>query len=180
MLTIKTGMGWSPASGSATVTVTVYGCPTTGQGVDPEIWTEGGVFAFTEIVTTDEPVPAAFVAPIVTVLVPTAVGAPEMIPVVVLTDKPGGRFVALKEVGLLDAVIWKLNDFPVTPAAVVALVMDGAARAAPMEIDNVAEPVPVAFVAPMVTGLLPDAVGVPEITPVAALTDSPTGRPVAL
>ena len=56
--------------------------------------------------------------------------------------------------------------------------MDGAAITVVMV--SVAEPEPAAFVAPRVTALLPATVGVPEMTPVAALTDSPVGRPDAL
>lgn len=52
------------------------------------------------------PVPEEFVAPIVTLEVPVAVGVPVIRPVVVLTDRPAGRPVALKLVGVLDAVIW--------------------------------------------------------------------------
>ena len=39
---------------------------------------------------------------------------------------------------------------------------------------------PVVSVAVTVTAELPDAVGVPEITPVEVLIDRPAGRPVAL
>ena len=45
---------------------------------------------------------------------------------------------------------------------------------------NVAEPVPFAFVALNVTLDVPAAVGVPEMTPVVVLTESPAGSPVAL
>ena len=45
---------------------------------------------------------------------------------------------------------------------------------------NVAVPVPVALVALNVTLDVPAAVGVPEMTPVAVLTESPAGNPVAL
>lgn len=45
---------------------------------------------------------------------------------------------------------------------------------------RVAWPVPPVFVAPSVTVEPPAAVGVPEISPVAVLTDKPAGRPVAL
>jgi hypothetical protein len=41
------------------------------------------------------PVPDGFVAPIVTLDVPDAVGVPEIIPVEVLTERPAGRPVAL-------------------------------------------------------------------------------------
>ena len=45
---------------------------------------------------------------------------------------------------------------------------------------NVADPVPVALVALNVTLDVPVAVGVPETTPVAVLTESPLGNPVAV
>ena len=45
---------------------------------------------------------------------------------------------------------------------------------------RVALPVPPALVAPSVTVEVPAAVGVPEISPVAVLTDKPAGKPVAL
>ena len=44
---------------------------------------------------------------------------------------------------------------------------------------RVAVPVPAALVAPIVTGVVPGAVGVPEINPVAVLTANPAGKPVA-
>jgi hypothetical protein len=53
-----------------------------------------------------EPVPAALVALSVTLKLPAVVGVPEIRPVVVLTDSPEGKPVALKLVGLLLAVIW--------------------------------------------------------------------------
>jgi hypothetical protein len=45
---------------------------------------------------------------------------------------------------------------------------------------SVAEPVPPAFVALIVTLEVPATVGVPEIKPVDALTDNPAGNPRAL
>ena len=44
---------------------------------------------------------------------------------------------------------------------------------------SVVLPVPVLFVALIVTGVVPAALGVPEMTPVEVLTDSPPGNPVA-
>jgi hypothetical protein len=52
-----------------------------------------------------DPVPAALVAVNATLDVPDAEGVPEMTPVAVLTESPAGKFVALKLVGLLVAVI---------------------------------------------------------------------------
>ena len=51
------------------------------------------------------PVPAALVALNVTLDVPAAVGVPEMMPVVVSTESPVGKPVALKLVGALVAEI---------------------------------------------------------------------------
>jgi hypothetical protein len=46
--------------------------------------------------------------------------------------------------------------------------------------DNDAVPVPLALVAPIVTELVPLAVGVPVIAPVEVFTDKPPGKPLAL
>ena len=66
---------------------------------------------------------------------------------------------------------------PAVPLAVVALVTTGAG------IERVsvrlAVPVPLLFVALSPTDEVPDAVGVPEIKPVAAFTDRPAGSPAA-
>ena len=51
------------------------------------------------------PVPPAFVADRVTLEVPAVVGVPEISPVPVLMERPVGKPVALKLVGLLVAVI---------------------------------------------------------------------------
>ncbi len=51
------------------------------------------------------PVPATLVAPIVTLVVPAAVGVPVINPVVELRLRPAGNPVALNEVGLLLAAI---------------------------------------------------------------------------
>ena len=53
-------------------------------------------------------------------------------------------------------------------------------RETPIVKVNVAEPVPAALVALNVTLDVPAAVGVPEMTPVVVLTESPAGNPVAL
>ena len=50
--------------------------------------------------------PTEFVAVIVTLRVPAAVGVPVMAPVVVSTLRPVGRLVAPKPVGELLASIW--------------------------------------------------------------------------
>ncbi|HTX39899.1 MAG TPA: hypothetical protein VME43_33000 [Bryobacteraceae bacterium] len=66
---------------------------------------------------------------------------------------------------------------PTVPPAVLALVITGGPDV--MATVSVVLPVPVLFVALMVTGVVPAALGVPEITPVEVLTDSPPGNPVA-
>ena len=58
------------------------------------------------MVTTRFPFPPEFVAVTVAVEVPAVVGVPEISPVKVLTDSPGGNPVAPKLVGLFEAVIW--------------------------------------------------------------------------
>jgi hypothetical protein len=50
-------------------------------------------------------VPAPLLAVMVTLVVPAAVGVPEITPVLVLTVRPAGRGLAVKLVGLLVAVI---------------------------------------------------------------------------
>ena len=60
------------------------------------------------------------------------------------------------------------------------LLLDPPPPAAATVMDSVALPVPVILVAMMVTLVIPAAVGVPEITPVAVFTVRPVGRPVAL
>jgi hypothetical protein len=80
-------------------------------------------------------------------------------------------------VGVLVAVIEYENAVPTVPLAVVALVITGTAV---MVSVRVAVPVPTPLVALSVTVDVPPVpVGVPEITPVAVLTDKPAGNPVA-
>ena len=59
----------------------------------------------TVITSVAEPVPALFVADIVTLDVPAPAGVPVIAPVDVLMPSPPGNPVAPKEVGLLEAVI---------------------------------------------------------------------------
>ena len=72
-----------------------------------------------------------------------------------------------------------MNAEPTVPLAVNALVIAGGCCCAIVRA-SVAVPVPAELVALSVTLKLPAAVGVPEITPVVVLTESPAGRPVAL
>ena len=66
---------------------------------------------------------------------------------------------------------------PTVPLAVVALVTTGAA--ALMVSVSEALPVPELLVADKLTVDVPAVEGVPEITPLLVLTDSPAGNPVA-
>src|SRR5262245_15455593 len=74
------------------------------------------------------PVPLAFVAVMLPLNVPVAVGVPENNPVVALKLTPGmAGTVVPKLVGLLVAVIWYENTTPTCPVAVLGLVILGAA-----------------------------------------------------
>jgi hypothetical protein len=68
--------------------------------------TGGGGGAVTVRTKVAEPVPPEFEAPRFTLVVPAAVGVPEISPVMVLIESPVGRGLALKLVGLFVAVIW--------------------------------------------------------------------------
>ena len=71
----------------------------------------------------------------------------------------------------------KLKGVPTVPADVSGeLVMIGATPAAATVIVSVALPVPVALVAPSSTIVVPTAVGVPVIAPVAATMLKPAGK----
>ena len=56
-------------------------------------------------VNVAEPVPLTFVALKPTLKVPADLGVPEMMPAVVSTERPAGKPVALKLIGVLVAVI---------------------------------------------------------------------------
>ena len=64
----------------------------------------GGAVVIVKVGIAD-PVPPLFVALTVTLKVPETVGAPEIMPVLVLIDRPVGKPLAPKLVGLLVAVI---------------------------------------------------------------------------
>ena len=67
---------------------------------------------------------------------------------------------------------------PIVPVVLNALVIAGLGGVTTTS-DSVEEPVPPAFVALMVAANVPLALGVPEISPVDALTPNPGGRPIA-
>ena len=58
-----------------------------------------------EICSVALPVPVAFVAESVALVVPAVVGVPEMRPVAVFTESPVGRLAAANDVGEFEAVI---------------------------------------------------------------------------
>ena len=72
------------------------------------------------------------------------------------------------------------NECPVVAETVVALLITGAEPDAPIVMVRVADPVPTAFLALMVTLDVPAAVSVPLMTPLLVITVRPAGRPVAL
>ena len=77
-------------------------------------------------------------------------------------------------------MIKKLNGVPTVPAGVRAVfVMIGATPAAATVIVSVALPVPVEFVAPSSTAVVPTVVGEPVMTPVAETMLKPAGSGVA-
>ena len=65
-----------------------------------------GAAAVTVSTRVAVPVPPLWVAEIVTLAVPVAVGVPVIAPVAVSMARPAGRLVALKEAGVFEAVIW--------------------------------------------------------------------------
>jgi uncharacterized protein YhfF len=78
------------------------------------------------------------------------------------------------------ATIEYLNATPSVADSLAALVIAGIAWVVVVTVmASLAVPVPLALVAPMVTLDVPAAVGVPLITPVVALMESPAGRPGA-
>ena len=67
--------------------------------------TGGGAFGLTVSARVADPVPPLLVALIVMLKVPEPVGVPEITPEPVLTNRPDGKPLAPKLVGLLVAVI---------------------------------------------------------------------------
>ena len=77
-------------------------------------------------------------------------------------------------------MITKPNGVPTVPASTSGLlVMIGATPAAVIVIVSAAELVPVAFVAPSSTDVVPAAVGMPVMAPVAATMLRPPGSGLA-
>src|SRR3989441_9703192 len=123
------------------------------------------------------PVPPALVALRVTVEAPAVVGVPEMRPVVALSARPAGNPVAPKLVGELVAVMGSVIAAPTWLVAVAVMVMAGVAGV--IVTASVWVPVPPALVALRVTVEAPAVAGVPEMSPVVALSARPAGNPVA-
>ena len=120
------------------------------------------------------PVPPALLAVTVALEVPATVGVPDITPVVLLMVSPDGNPVAPKLVGELVAVMVYVKALPVTPPAVVGLVMTGAGVLMRTVLVCWAFEVPLA--AWMVKPNVPAVVGVPFSTPDVALSASPGGR----
>src|SRR5688572_5204096 len=154
----------------------VNGCPTVPVAVGSLVMPGGPTP--TVMTRVCVPVPLALVAPSATLNAPTAPGMPEITPVAALIARPMGNPVAVKLVGLLVPVTWKVKGTPVCAEAVAALVMTGGPVTT--VITSVWIPVPVALVALIVMLKVPVPVGAPEMTPVVVLTESPAGNPVAL
>ena len=137
-----------------------------------------GVWLFTVMVMVPEAV-TPFADPFtVTVVVPIAVGVPEMIPVVGESDNPVGRALPrAKAVGVNPpdpvGAVAAPADLKVNDAGVKVSV--GAVTVREKEEDPVPEP----LVARMVTLKVPVWAGIPEITPVPAAQDRPVGKPAA-
>ena len=91
-------------------------------GAGLEIETKGAALGLLAVMVmirvADVEVPAELLAFTLTFDVPATVGVPEMRPVTLLKESPGGSPVALKLVGELVAVIWKENAVPTVPDAV--------------------------------------------------------------
>ena len=73
-----------------------------------------------------------------------------------------------------------MNDAPTVPDAESELVIEGATPATEIVMVSVAVPVPWLLVAPMVTLVDPDPVGVPVMAPVLVFRESPLGKDEAL
>jgi hypothetical protein len=98
------------------------------------------------------PIPPALPAAATTAKVPDEVGSPVISPLVPLTDIPGGRLLAPKQVGLLLAVIEKVNAWPTWVMAVDELLITGMPGAGSTVMFNSVQPMPLPFVAEIVTG----------------------------
>jgi hypothetical protein len=127
------------------------------------------------------PVPAPFDAERFTLKVPDAVGVPLITPDVVLMLNPAGSPLAVKPVGLFVAVIVTLYDvLTVAPGSDVLLITGTAGAALITRLNCFTGPVPAPFDAERLTVNVPDAVGVPLITPDVVLMLNPAGNPLAL
>ena len=137
-----------------------------------------GVWLFTVMVMVPEAVTPLAVPLTVTVLVPTAVGVPEIIPVVGERDNPVGRPLPR---------VYAVGTNPPDPVGAAVAPAEFRVRDALVKLrvgavtvrEKEEEPVPDALVAWMVTLKVPVWLGIPEITPVPAAQDRPVGNPEA-
>jgi hypothetical protein len=124
----------------------------------------------------------ASVTVMVTLLVPDAVGLPEIVPDAESIANPAGNPVAVQVYGVVPpvAATGALYETPTMPPGSDEVLI---ARATPIVIEKGFETIwcvgVVASVTVTVTLLVPDAAGFPEIVPVAASMAKPAGSPAA-
>ena len=103
---------------------------------------------------------------------PSESGVPEIIPVTGSASNPGGRPLASKRAAEVAFSVntRKLNGCPVRAVTLVPLTITGPEEGAGwIVIVNVADPVPVEFVALTCKSTMPGTVGTPPIIPVMSL-----------
>lgn len=123
--------------------------------------------------------PPKFVAVIDAEYEPELVGVPVICPEEVLIESPAGRLLADQLVIVPLEAGANENACPTVPVADCPGVITGGRIAAAIEKETDCVPVPPGPVAVMLAVDEASVVGVPVIAPVAALIDSPAGKPVA-
>jgi hypothetical protein len=99
----------------------------------------GGALAMV-MTSVADPVPPTLVAPIVTLVLPVAVGTPLIMPVLALIASPDGNGTALHVLGVSEAVIWYENEVFTMPLAVRLLEITGTGGSAIFVRENDAAP----------------------------------------
>ena len=121
-----------------------------------------------------------FVALTVKLYVPAVVGVPKITPVSVFKPNPAGRLpsITAQVIGFVPLAfrVW-LYEVPTVPPGSEEVVIVGATGAASITMLSLRVALPAVLVALTVKLYVPAAVGVPEITPVAAFKLNPVGRP---
>lgn len=167
VIALVKSMALLPLKGTVTVRATTVGAP----GVATTKVTVAGADVPPEPVAVKAKlsVPKKFAFGVYVATVPLMITVPLRAGVVMrneLTPEPVAR---------KDKSAWPMP--PKGTCTVVPAVVGGGTR--PTVMVNVPVPVPDALVAPIVTELVPAAVGVPLIKPVVVLMLRPAGRPVA-